>query len=87
MVFGVAIKFSCGVPVKGESRFCGGRSTLVLVAVIGLMATAAIIVVAFVRPPEEEQLAMAVFKMVCMAGVLLLVGASPYGIGNLCAHS
>jgi len=73
--------------VKGESRIWGGRPTLVFVAVIGLMATAALIVVAFVRPPEEEQLAMAVFKVVCVAGVLPLVGASLYGIGNLCARS
>jgi hypothetical protein len=87
MLFGAAIKLSCGVPVKGESRIWGGRPTLVFVAVIGLMATAASIVVAFVPPREEGHPAMAVFKVVCMTGVLLLVGASLYGIGNLCARS
>ena len=83
LLFGAAIKLSSGAPVKGESRIWGGRPVLVSVAVIGLMATAASIVVAFVPPPEEEHPAMAVLKVACMTGVLLLVGASLYGIGNL----
>jgi len=86
MVFGAALKLSCGVPVEGESRIWG-CPTLVFVAVNGLMATAALIVVAFVPPPEEEQLEMAVFKVVCMTGVLSREGASLYGIGSLCASS
>ncbi len=50
-------------------------------AVIGQMARGASIVVAFVPPPKEEHLAKAVFKVVCMTGVLVLVGASLYGFG------
>ena len=49
-------------------------------------AWAASIVVAFIPPPEEEHPAMAVFKVACMTGVLLLVGASLYGIGSLRAR-
>jgi hypothetical protein len=86
MVFGAAVKSSCAVAAKGESRIWGSRPAPIFVAVIGLMATATLIVVAFVRPLKEEQLAMAVFKVVCMAGILPLVGASLYGIGDLCAR-
>lgn len=53
---------------------------------IGLMATDGSIVVVFVPPPNEEHPALAVLKQACMTGVLLLVGASLYGIGNLRAR-
>jgi glutamate:GABA antiporter len=82
LLLGAAIKLSSGAPVKGESRIWGGRPTVIFVAVIGLMATAGSIVVAFVPPPEEEHPALAVLKVACMTGVLLLVGASFFGIGN-----
>ena len=86
LLFGAAVKLSSGAPVRGESRIWGGRTTVVLVAVIGLMATVASIAVAFVPPPEEEHPALAVLKVACMTGVLLLVGASLYGIGSLRAR-
>jgi hypothetical protein len=59
---------------------------LILVALTGLLATAGSIVVAFVPPPEEEHAAMAVLKVAGMTAVLLLLGASLYGIGNLRAR-
>lgn len=86
LLFGAAIKLSSGAPVKGESRIWGGRPTVVFVAMIGLLATAGSILVAFVPPPEEEHPALAVLKVAGMTGVLLLVGASLYGIGNFRAR-
>jgi amino acid transporter len=82
LLFGAAIKLSSGPPVKGESRMWGGRPMLILVALTGLLATAGSIVVAFVPPPEEEHPAMAVLKVAGMTAILLLLGASLYGIGN-----
>jgi amino acid transporter len=86
LLFGAAIKLSSGARMKEESRIWGGRPTLVFVALIGLLATAASVVVAFIPPPEEERPAMAILKVACMTGVLLLLGASLYGIGNLRAR-
>ena len=70
-----------------ESRIGGGRPTLVFVAVIGLMATAASIVVAFVPPREEDHPAMAVFKVVCRTGAFRLAGAAFYRFGKLRVRS
>lgn len=83
LLFGAAIKLSSGPPVPGESRIWGGRPVLVFVALMGLLATAGSLVVAFVPPPEEGHPALAVLKIAGMTTVLLLLGASLYAIGNL----
>jgi hypothetical protein len=44
------------------------------------------VVVAFVPPPEEGRPAVAVLKVAGMTGILLVLGASLYGIGNLRAR-
>lgn len=86
LLFGAAIKLSSGPPVPGESRIWGGRPILVFVALMGILATAGSIVVAFVPPPEEGHPALAVLKVAGMTAVLLLFGASLYAIGNLRAR-
>ena len=83
LLFGAAIKLSAGPPGPGESRIWGGRPMLIFVALTGLLATAGSIVVAFVPPPEEAHPTLAVFKVAGMTAVLLVAGASLYGIGNL----
>jgi amino acid transporter len=86
LLFGAAIKLSSGPSVKSESRIWGGRPVLVFVALIGLLATAGSIVVAFVPPPEEEHPALAVLKIAGLTVVLLVVGAALYGAGNMRAR-
>jgi amino acid transporter len=86
LLFGAAIRLSAGPPVAGDSRIWGGRPTLILVALVGLVATACSIVVAFVPPPEEGNPALAVLKVAGLTAVLLVVGASFYGVGQLRAR-
>jgi glutamate:GABA antiporter len=83
LLFGAAIKLSAGAPVAGESRIWGGRPVLVGVALIGFLASAASIVVAFVPPPEEENPAMAMLKVAGLTAVMLAVGASLYAAGRM----
>lgn len=85
-IFGAAVKLSSGPPARGDSRIWGGRPTLVFVALIGLLATAGSIVIAFVPPPEEGHPALAVLKVAGLTAVLLVAGASLYGIGQLRAR-
>jgi len=82
-LFGAAVKLSFGPLVPGETRIWGGRPVLVFIAVVGLLATAGSIVVAFVPPPEEAHPAIAVLKVAGTTVVLLAVGAVLYGIGKL----
>jgi amino acid transporter len=83
LLFGAAIKLSGGPRVAGESRIWGGRPVLILLALVGLLATIGSIVVAFVPPPEEEHPTTAVLKVAIMTGVLLAVGGVLYGIGRV----
>jgi glutamate:GABA antiporter len=85
-LFGAAIRLSSGPPVVGESRIWGGRPGLVFAAVVGLLATAGSIVVAFVPPPEEGDPATAVLKVAGTTIVLITLGALLYGTGNLRAN-
>jgi glutamate:GABA antiporter len=86
LLFGAAIKLSSGAPLQGGSRIWGGRPVLVCVALIGLTATVGSIIVAFIPPPDEEHPTMAVLKVAGVTAVLLLMGASLYGIGTLRAR-
>ena len=83
LLFGSAIKLSSGPPMKGDSRIWGGRPMIIFVSLVGLLASAGSVVVAFIPPPEEEHPTMAVLKVAGMTVVLLVVGASFYGIGTL----
>ncbi len=83
LMFGATIKLSAGPPVQGTSRIWGGRPVLVLIALVGLLATTGSMVIAFVPPPEEQQPMMAILKVGGMTAVLLLVGAWLYGLGSL----
>ena len=83
LIFGATIKLSSGPPVPGASRIWGGRPVLVLIALIGLLATAGSMVIAFVPPPEELHPMLAILKVGGMTAVLLLVGAWLYGLGSL----
>lgn len=86
LLFGAAIKLSAGPPVKGESRIWGGRPTLIFISLMGLLATAGSVVVAFIPPPEEVHPALAVMKVAGMTAILLVIGASFYGLGSLRAR-
>jgi amino acid transporter len=82
-LFGAVIRLSAGLPVPGEIRIWGGRTALVIIAVVGLVATVGSIVVAFVSPPEEAHPAVAALKVAGTTVVLLSIGALLYGIASL----
>jgi amino acid transporter len=82
-LYGAVIRLSRGPSVRGEIRIWGGGHVLVVIAMVGLVATVGSIVVAFVSPPEESHPAVAALKVGGTTVVLLTVGALLYGIASL----
>jgi glutamate:GABA antiporter len=81
-LFGAAIKLCAGAPVAGEARIPGGRLTVVVMGLIGLVTTVGAIALAFVPPAGEQNPALAVFKVTAVTVVLLLAGAAVYASGR-----
>jgi glutamate:GABA antiporter len=82
LFFPAAIKLSRGVPRAGDARILGGRTTLVIMALLGMLTTAGSALLAFVPPPEEPDPVLAVSKVAGLTAVLLLGGAVVYLAGR-----
>ena len=80
-LFGAAIKLS-GEPAARADRVPGGRATIVILALTGLVTTTVAIVLAFVPPADDKNPALAAFKVAGMTGAILLCGAAVYYFGS-----
>lgn len=80
-LFAAAIKLS-GEPARGgEARIPGGRATIVLMAIIGLVTTIGSIVLAALPRPDELNKTLAVVKVVGMTTLMLGIGVAVYVAG------
>lgn len=82
LIFAAAIKASLAAPLEGESRIWGGRPVVIGFAVLGALATAGSVIIAFVPPPEETHPMLAVLKIAFTTAVLILAGAGLYALGK-----
>jgi amino acid transporter len=85
-LFASAIKLSGGEPVPGEARIPGGRITVVLMGVVGLLTTLAAIVLALVPAPGEQHPLLALLKVAGTTLVLLGIGVVVYLVGSRAAR-
>jgi len=77
-LFAALIKVQ-GVPVgQGVIQVPGGRHVAMLVAVVGLVTTAATIALSLIPQPDEANKPLAIFKIVGGTAALLLIGAWIY---------
>ena len=76
-LFGAAIKLSSEPPRVDETRIPGGRTVIVVAAVLGFAMTLVSIVLAFVPSPDEANPTLEVLKVAGITAVLLLGGAAP----------
>jgi glutamate:GABA antiporter len=76
-LFGAAIKLS-GEPSAGADRVPGGRTTIVVLGLMGLVTTTVAIVLAFVPPADDKNPALAAFKVAGMTAAILACGAAIY---------
>jgi glutamate:GABA antiporter len=81
-LFASAIPLSRGAPVPGELAIPGGRPTLVIMALIGLVTTLGSIALAFVPAPDDGHPLLTAFKVVGMTAALLLTGGVVYWSGR-----
>jgi glutamate:GABA antiporter len=82
LLFGAAIRLSAGVVVSGEVRLPGGRVTLIVLAILGFVTTAASMTLAFLPPPEESNPTLAILKVAGLTAALLVSGAMIYVVGS-----
>jgi len=85
-LFASAIKLSGGEPVPGEARIPGGRITVVLMGVVGLLTTLAAIVLALVPAPGEQHPLLALLKVAGTTLALLGIGVVVYLFGSRAAR-
>ena len=64
------------------ARIPGGRVTIIVTALMGIVTTVASMIVSFVPPPDEEHPTVAVIKIGGLTSVLLLSGAALYAMGS-----
>ena len=91
-LFGAAIKLSAGQPqpgvatpgvaTPGESRILGGRFTIVLLAVVGIITTLGSIALTLVPAADEIHPTIAVLKVAGIATVPLVLGVFVYIAGR-----
>jgi len=86
-LFGAAIKLSAGAPLAGEARvlggrILGGRFTIVLLAVVGIITTLGSIALTLVPAADEIHPTVAVLKVAGIATVPLVLGAFVYLAGR-----
>lgn len=85
-LFGAAIKLSAVRETVAKARIPGGRSTIVVIALLGLATTVASMAISFVPPPDEEHPTLAVAKIGGLTAVLLIGGAALYAAGSVRAR-
>jgi amino acid transporter len=81
-LFASAIPLSRGAAVPGELAIPGGRPTLILMALIGLVTTLGSIALAFVPAPDDAHPLLTAFKVVGMTAALLGTGGAVYWSGR-----
>lgn len=81
-LFGAAIKLSRGAPIAGEARILGGRFTIVLLALMGIVTTLGSIALTLVPAADEVRPTLAVLKVAGTATVPLVLGAFLYIAGR-----
>jgi len=81
-LFASAIPLSGGAPVPGEFSIPGGRVTIIVMAVVGLVTTLGSIVLALVPAPDDPHPLLATCKVAGMTGALLITGAAVYVSGR-----
>jgi amino acid transporter len=85
-LFAAAIKLSRGTRLPGDVRVPGGRFTLVLLAVVGLLITLGAIVLACIPAADEINPRLAILKVCGMTSLLLTLGGSIYWAGSASAR-
>jgi amino acid transporter len=63
-------------------RVPGGKPVAKLVAIVGMLTTAATIAISVLPPPDEPNKVLAVVKIVGLSGLLVLIGALVYRSGK-----
>ncbi|HEY0341334.1 MAG TPA: APC family permease [Steroidobacteraceae bacterium] len=86
LLFGASMKLSAAPPLEGQRHIWGGRTTVVIAALLGSVTTLASMLLSFVPSPEEENPTSAVLKVAMTTGALLLGGAGVYVIGSVRAR-
>jgi len=81
-LFASAISLSGGAAVPGELAVPGGRPTLIIMALLGLVTTLGSIALAFVPAPDDGHPLLTAFKVVGMTAALLLTGGAVYWSGR-----
>ena len=81
-LFGAAIKLSTAEGIARMARIPGGRVTIVMTALMGIVTTVASMIVSFVPPPDEEHPTVAVIKIGGLTAALLLSVAALYAMGS-----
>jgi glutamate:GABA antiporter len=77
-LFGAAIRLARATPAAGELRLPGGRATVIVAALVGLIATLGAIALSLVPRPDEPNKALAVGKVIGMTALLLGGGIALY---------
>ena len=81
-LFASAIPLSRGAAGPGELAIPGGRPTLILMALIGLVTTLGSIALAFVPAPDDAHPLLTACKVVGMTAALLGTGGAVYWSGR-----
>ena len=81
-LFASAIPLSRGAAGPGELAIPGGRTTLILMALIGLVTTLGSIALAFVPAPDDAHPLLTACKVVGMTAALLGTGGAVYWSGR-----
>jgi glutamate:GABA antiporter len=77
-LFTAAIRLSGGEQTAGQLRIPGGRCTIVVTALVGLVTTLGAIILAVLPRPDEPNKVLAVIKIVGMTAVMLAGGVAIY---------
>jgi amino acid transporter len=77
-LFTAAIRLSGGEQSAGELRIPGGRYTIVVTALLGLVTTIGAIILAVLPRPDEPNKVLAVVKIVGMTAAMLAGGVAIY---------
>jgi amino acid transporter len=81
-LFASTIPLSRGAAVPGELAVPGGRPTLIIMALVGLVTTLGSIALAFVPAPDDAHPLLTALKVVGMTAALLLTGGAVYWSGR-----